>query len=130
MMSACISGYLRWVEVLILLAVISILIMLVHPLYVEYARKSARAEVQKALLDWANRQQEWRAEHISYNEGIRPVNTNRYSFNMSDVTSSSFTLTATAQGSQLGDEESGISCKTMSVDQSGSVRTPAACWSL
>lgn len=124
------SLHLRWVELSIVLVIISILAMLGYPVYLDYARKSARTDVQRALLDWARSQREWRENHISFNDGIYPLNNNRYAFTMSNATTVSLTLTATAKGKQLGDEEDGTSCSTMSVDQSGSVRTPPACWSL
>ena len=60
------SGF-TLVELMIVVAIIAVLILLSYPSYVSYIHKSERSDAQAELLDWANRQHIWRADHNSYN---------------------------------------------------------------
>lgn len=117
------------VELIIVIAVIAILVTLSYPSYVSFIRKADRAEARVDLLDWANRQAVWRADHASYNSDINPVDTDLYTYTMVS-TATSFTLTATATGAQTADEEDGVTCASITLDQAGT-QGPAgyqACW--
>ncbi len=117
------------IELMIVLALVAILIMLSYPSYVNFIRKADRAEARVTLLDWANRQEIWRADHISYNADINPANDENYTYSMVS-TATSFTLTATAVGGQVADQDDGVSCATLTLDQAG-VQGPSghlACW--
>lgn len=121
------SGF-TLVELMIVVAIVAILASLSYPSYVSFIRTSERSDAQTQLLDWANRQHIWRADHNSYNTGINPVNSDEYTYTMPNPTATSFTLTATAQGSQTADDEGGIDCSTLSLDETGMVRLPVECW--
>lgn len=121
------SGF-TLVELMIVVVVVAILVTLSYPSYVSFIRKSERSDAQAELLDWANRQHLWRADHNSYNAGINPANSDKYTYTMPNLTTTSFTLTATAQGGQAADDEEGVDCSSLSVEQTGMVRLPAACW--
>ncbi|MCW8924966.1 MAG: prepilin-type N-terminal cleavage/methylation domain-containing protein [Xanthomonadales bacterium] len=117
------------IELMIVIAVITILVMLSYPSYANFIRKANRAQAQTALLDWANRQEVWRADHPSYSNAINPANTEHYTYSIVS-TATSFTLTATAIGSQATDTEKGVSCVTMTLLQDGTTG-PAGheqCW--
>jgi type IV pilus assembly protein PilE len=116
------------VELMIVVAIVAILVTLSYPSYVSFIRKSERSDAQAELLDWANRQHLWRADHISYNTGINPANSDKYKYTMPNPTTTSFTLTATAQGGQSADNEDGINCSSLSLDETGMVRLPVTCW--
>ena len=117
------------IELMIVLAVIAILITLSYPSYVSFIRKADRTDAQTDLLDWSNQQQVWRADHPDYNTSINPPDTALYAYTMASTTTS-FTLTATAQGKQAGDEEDGVSCTSLTIDHNG-VTGPTGlqpCW--
>lgn len=117
------------IELMVVIAIVAILLTLSYPSYSRYVRKADRAEAQVTLLDWANRQEVWRADHPGYSLDINPADTALYAYSMT-ATISSFTLTATALGSQASDMESGVGCSTLSLDQAG-IRGPAGhkqCW--
>lgn len=116
------------VELMIVVSVIAILVSLSYPPYARFINKSERSEAQTELLDWANRQHIWRADHISYNTTINPPNTGSYTYTMPNPTATSFSLTATAQGGQTLDSEDGIGCGTLTLNETGLVRLPAGCW--
>ena len=123
------SGF-TLVELMIVVAIIAILIMLSYPSYVSYIRKSERSDAQAELLNWANRQHIWRADHNSYKEDINPVDSEYYEFSLDadDLSATSFTLIATAQGGQVDDNEGGVDCSALSLDETGMQRLPAECW--
>lgn len=117
------------VELMIAVAVVAILVTLSYPSYASFIRKSHRTDAQMALLDWANRQQAWRADNPNYNTGITPAATAYYTFSMVN-TAASFTLTATAIGRQTNDKEGETSCTTLTLNHND-VRGPAGhlkCW--
>lgn len=117
------------IELMIVIAVVATLVTLSYPSYAGFIRKANRAQAQTALLDWANRQEIWRADHPGYNSGINPGNTEFYTYSMVS-TATSYTLTATAIGTQAEDMEKGVSCVAMTLLQDGTTG-PAGhqqCW--
>ena len=116
-------------ELMIVVAVVAILVSVAYPSYSGFIRKAQRAEAQTTLLDWANRQENWRADHTSYNADITPASTEYYSYSMVS-TATSFTLTADALNAQLKDREKGEPCGSMNINEAGVVGPPAkqVCW--
>lgn len=117
------------IELMIVISIVAILVTLSYPSYVNFIRKADRAEAKTDLLDWANRQQVWRADHPSYNSGINPTDSAKYAYTMTS-TATAFTLTATALGSQVADKEDVVSCAALTLTQDG---TPGpsghqVCW--
>jgi type IV pilus assembly protein PilE len=106
------------IELMIVTALIAILVTLSYPSYVNFVRKADRTEAMTTLLDWANRQQIWRADHPTYSTDINPGNTELYSYSIT-TTATSFTLTATALNAQANDVEDGVACTTLTLDQAG-----------
>lgn len=116
-------------ELMVVVTVIAILVTLSYPSYIGFVRKADRSEAQGDLLDWANRQEVWRADHPGYNTAINPADTETYAYTMVS-TATTFTLTATALESQANDKEDGVSCATLTLVQTG-VRGPSGhqqCW--
>ncbi|MFT5139806.1 MAG: type IV pilus assembly protein PilE [Lysobacterales bacterium] len=117
-------------ELMIVVALAAILLGLSVPTYQGFVRKSTRAEAVVTLLDWANRQDVWRADNASYNLNISPAADTNYAYSMV-ANNTSFTLTATSQGRQTNDKEKGVACSVMTINQAG-VTGPVgheACWS-
>ena len=106
------------IELMIVVTIVAVLVSLSYPSYVNFIRKADRSEAQVTMLDWANRQEIWRADNPSYNTAINPDDTENYAFTMVS-TASSFTLTATALGGQAGDKEDGVTCGLLTLRQDG-----------
>jgi len=117
------------IELMITVSIVAILATIAYPSYASFIRKAKRTEAQVALMDWANRQINWRADHPNYNSTIRPTDTENYAYTMVS-TASSFTLTATALNDQLNDKEAGAPCTQMSLNQDGAVGPSGyeKCW--
>lgn len=116
-------------ELMVVVVVVAILVSIAYPSYSSFIRKTQRAEAQTTLLDWANRQENWRADHTSYNSDITPASTEYYSYSLVS-TATSFTLTADALNGQLKDKEKGEPCSSMNINEAGVVGPPAkqVCW--
>lgn len=120
------------VELLVTVSMIAILAAIALPNYQHYGRKAKRTEAIAALLDMQMRQEKWRASNNSYNgtaSQIGAPSSADYTFSVTNVGVSSYTLNATAitSSTQVKDKQSSTSCSTLSIDQSGT-RSPATCW--
>ena len=115
------------IEVMIVMGILALLISLAVPSYMDYARKANRRDAQQLLMNWANNQEIWRANHRDFagTDDIPAPDHEVYSFTFS--TTNGYTLTATATGSQLEDSEKGTTCSPLTLDQINT-KTPADCW--
>ncbi|MDY0106082.1 MAG: type IV pilin protein [Giesbergeria sp.] len=99
------------IEVMIVVAIVGILTAIAMPSYNEYIRRGHRADARAGLLQ----AQQW-LERASTATGVYPTalpanltwaadNTKRYTISIGGpATTSSFTLTATPKGAQVGDK--------------------------
>jgi type IV pilus assembly protein PilE len=121
------NGY-TLVEVVLVVAIVAILAAMAYPAYTNFARKARRAEAQEVLMNWANRQMVWRADHATYNAAdFNPTNDANFTYTMV-TTATSFTLTATAQGDQANDTQGAASCAVLTLDEDGVRGAQNTCW--
>ena len=117
------------VELMIVIMIVAILVSLAYPSYVGYVRKAKRGEAQQLLLNWAINQEIWRSNNTLYTNTLAPTHDD-YGFVATDITASTYTLTATApdNNDQANDKaRNGTSCKIMALTQAGA-KTDPACW--
>ena len=117
------------VELMIVVAIVAILVALALPSYARYVRKANRGEAQQLLLNWANNEEIWRAAHTTYADetGIAVPTHDKYTFWVDYESEPAFWLTADPQNDQANDEERGVDCDPLTLDQSNA-KTPAECW--
>ena len=132
------------VELMIVVTIVGILVALALPSYNRYTRKANRGEAQQILLNWANNQEIWRATHTSYTSGglqadgtqLAIPTHSKYDFFVRESasncattapTSGAYVLIACPKGDQANDENSGVSCNPLSLNQSNA-KAPAECW--
>ena len=117
---------------MIAVVVVAILAAVAYPSYQSYAGRGYRAEVHTALHRLANLQEQYYLDQRQYaadltalGEANNPAVTEggRYQVAVA-VTAVSFTLTATAQGSQASLD---ASCPTLTLTGNGA-KTPEECW--
>jgi type IV pilus assembly protein PilE len=116
-------------ELMIVLAIVAILVALAIPSYTDYVLKANRGEAQQLLLNWANNQEIWRANDTDYattGEIAAPTH-GKFNFTITNRTATTYTLNATAQGSQANDKQRGTTCSPLTINQSNT-KTPADCW--
>jgi type IV pilus assembly protein PilE len=113
------------VELVIAMAIIAILATIAYPTYVNYVYRAHRADGLSTLSQLQLILERCYAQNFSYSAACTarptfPVNSpqNYYNINLSNLGTSTYTLTATAQGAQTDD----TTCATMSINQAN-VRT-------
>ena len=118
------------IELMIVVAIIAILVALALPSYQAYIRKSKRDEAQQLLMNWANNEEIWRATNTTYADASTVLGVpthDYYTFTVTNVSATTYTLTATANGDQTNDKEHGTTCTPLTLNQSNA-KTPPVCW--
>lgn len=131
------------VELMIVVAIIGILAAMGYPAYQEYAKRSRRADAKAVLLQLQIAEEKYRASCPQYADGINATTYScsggshnlvstatspYYTFSIVSGDATSYLITATPAGIQVGDR-----CGTFAVDQNGKNHTgsyaTADCWS-
>ncbi|MFW1677254.1 type IV pilin protein [Pontibacter sp. JAM-7] len=130
------SGF-SLIELMIVVAVIGILAAIAYPAYRDYVLEARRADAQAVLLDAQLLQERYRGYNNTYaltsaalaTAGLGMVTDNEYYNFTTAGSTSTFTVTATvkAGSTQIEDQEGGVTCSPMTINQSSTV-TPPGCW--
>ena len=102
------------IELMIILAIIAILVALAYPSFIDTIRKARRSDAMESILDIHMSQERYRANNPSYaslaqlgldsdGDGKMPSMDGHYSFTISNVATTSYTITGTAVGNQADD---------------------------
>jgi len=113
------------IELMIVIAIVGIIAAVAIPSYQSQLRDSRRQNGMKVLLQLKMQQEEFRLTNNSYATAAQlslPAN-DFYTFTVSVVSATTYTLTATAKGSQISD----TGCTMVSLDQSMN-KSPEPCW--
>jgi len=125
------------IEVMITVAIVGILAAVAYPSYTEHVKKSARAEAITALVDAANKQEQFFVDNHDYtavlaNLGLNATTeTGLYTLSMVAVANSrEFTITATAgSGVALTDSDcTALIINELSTKTSTGSGTSKECW--
>ena len=114
------------IELMIVVGLLAIITSIALPSYQRNVLKTRRAEAFGQLLRLQSSYETYYSQNNTYLPIISIPNTANYSYS-SSVTANTYTLTATALGSQTLDAEGGTSCSTVTLNNLGT-QTPAACW--
>ncbi len=98
------SGF-TLIELMVTVGILSIIVMIAYPSYIEQARKAKRSDGKVALTNVAQELERCRTNTNTY-VNCSPLLVSpegNYAVTTSNVTVSTFTLTATAQGGQASD---------------------------
>ena len=111
------------IELMVVVAIVGILASIAYPSYVEYVKKSARTEAMTAVLDTANKLEQYYVDNRSYTATLSDVGVNASTesgyYTLAVALGNggqSFTVTATpASGPALDDSK----CAAFSVTDTG-----------
>lgn len=119
------------IELVMVVAIVTVLAAIAVPIYSDQARRSARAEVQALITTAATRQTQFLVDRRRYADSMSSLNlslptslSGKYTIAVAtaDGPPPTFAITATATGNQAKDK-----CPSLVLDNAGN-RTPAGCW--
>lgn len=120
------------IELMIAVAVVAILAAVAIPSYLSQVRKGRRSDAVDMAARVMQAQERWRSENSSYATLAQlnissPTTGGYYSFALSGVGASGYTLTFTGLGSQASD--SGCTTLGLTVAAGNATYAQPACWS-
>lgn len=114
------------IELMIVTALVAIISATAYPIYLDYVREVRKANAISQLLSLQMAQEEYRLRNTRYatvDQLGGGLPSEFYDFSVTNVAAETYTLTATAKGSQTAD----TACATMTLNQNDQ-RSPAGCW--
>lgn len=123
-------------ELMIAITILGIITIIGVGSYSTYVRKGRRVDAMNMLLSISLAEEKYRGSNTTYGtlaEVWSNVSTSPegyYTVAISNVSATSYTLTATAVGNQANDSENGSSCGTLTLTMSNGTitKTPSVCW--
>lgn len=111
------------IELVITVTIIGIIAAIAIPAYNAMKMRGARTEAMSTLTEVAHLQERWYSNNGTYADSLATIDAptssenNKYTISLTfdSSTPDEFEVTATAAGSQLGDDN----CQTFSLDQAG-----------
>lgn len=127
---------LTFIELIITMLIVVITTVAAISIFSGYVRRGRRMDAVNAILSISLSEERYRANNLLYGTlaqvwgGVTTSPEGYYTLTISNVTATSYTITATAIGNQANDAAGGTSCSPLVLTASaGTVtKTPTACW--
>jgi type IV pilus assembly protein PilE len=124
------------IELLIALTVIAILAVIAATVYSSQLRVSRRSDAINTLFAMSLAEERYRTTNTTYGTlaqvwgGVTTSTGGYYTLAISAITTSTYTITATATGDQVNDKEGSTSCTplTLAANNGTITETPLVCW--
>ena len=125
-----------FIELLIVMAIISIMALIASSLFSPYVLRGRRIDAGNAMLSISLAEERYRSNNSQYGTlaqvwgGVSTSPEGYYTLTITNVSATGYTVTAVAQGNQANDSVSGTSCSTLTLGQSSGTitKTPSVCW--
>ncbi len=124
------------IQILVVMAILSILAVASIYSFRSYGLSAKRVQAISEIYSIKLAQDRYRSTNSQYGSlaqvwgGVTSIADGDYSVSLSNLSSTGYTITATAQGSQANDTEDGVACNvlTLTISQGNETKTPAQCW--
>jgi len=124
------------IEVMFAVAVLAILLVIAVETYTPYIREGRRVDAVNSLLAMSLAEERYRSNNTTYGTlaqawgGVTTSQGGYYTLAISNVSATSYTLSATATGDQLNDKVGTTTCSPLQIAVSNGTitKTPAVCW--
>lgn len=124
------------IEISIALIIVAVLTAIATVTYVSQVRKSRRVDAINTITSISLAEERYRSTNTLYGtlaqvwDGVSASAEGFYTLSITNVTGTTYTITATATGNQANDIEGSTACSSLALAMSsGTVtKTPAACW--
>lgn len=124
------------IELLIAVAIVGILSAIAIPSLNHHILKGHRSDAYASILKIQLAEERYRGYNTTYGNlsqvwgGVTSTEGGRYTMSISNVSATSYTITATAVSAQSSDSEDGVSCAAIVLSYSAgtATKTPANCW--
>lgn len=124
------------IEMLIALSIIGIVTLVSVSVYTKYIYRAHRSDAINSILSISLAEERYRSNNTQYGTsaqvwgGVTSSPSGYYTLAISNLSGTTYTITATAVGSQANDTANGTSCSplTFAMNSGTITKTPAACW--
>jgi type IV pilus assembly protein PilE len=124
------------IEMMITLVIVAITTITALYLYSDQVKRSRRIDAINALTSMSLAEERYRSNNTTYGTlaqvwgGVSTSQEGYYTLAISNISATTYTLTATGSGTQTSDAENGTSCTTMTFTMSAGTitKSPATCW--
>lgn len=120
------------IEVMIAVVIVGILASIAYPSYIDYVVKSGRSEGVAAVMKVANLQEQYYLDNRTYATDMsklgfadNPFITEHGYYSVASAGTDTFTITATAKGSQASRDST---CATITMTSAGVKGPSTECW--
>ena len=124
------------IELIVTILMVGIIAKIAMSTYSTHIRKSRRNDAIDAILSISLAEARYRSSNTQYGtlaqvwSGVSTSTDGYYTLAISNVSATSYTITATAVGNQANDSADGTACTPLTfADSSGTItKSPSACW--
>lgn len=124
------------IEMVITILLVAIVAMLAISSYTSYVKRARRIDAMNAITSISLAEERYRVNNTTYGTlaqvwgGVTASAEGYYTLAISNITATSYTITATGTSAQSGDAEGATSCTTLTYAMSGGTitKSPAVCW--
>lgn len=129
-------GGITLIELAVTLSLIGIIAVIASSTYFNQIRKSRRIDAIETILGISLAEERYRTSNTTYGtlaqvwNGVATTSEGYYTLAISNLSATTYTITATGVGDQANDTTGTTSCGTLTLAlSSGAVtKSPAACW--
>ena len=123
-------------EIVVVIGLVAIIAAIAVNSYQSHIRKSYRTEAQQTLLSMQLSEERYRSQNTTYGTLLQIMGTQTtttsgyYNLSVLNNTATSYTIRASATGSQTSDKQDGTTCSPLEIVVSGATETknPSVCW--